>query len=326
MRTWIGTIGLVLLVCAYFGGGIPLFSQQPLQMKVNLVDVSFTAHDPAGHLVRDLKRDEVTVFEDAIPQKIAFFSPASDLPLTFGLIVDVSGSQDHFSKQHKHDLEVFLNHVLRPQDRAFLVCFGNHLRLVNDYTNVPADLLASLARFEHKGGSGMPQLGPDEQRDLGTALNDAVFYATTEKLASAPGRRALLIFSDGEENASAHDTIDSIEAAQAANVQLYTIRYTQPEHGRLTPRNQYGIRVMSRMARETGALSIDAVHTDPTAYFQQIADSLNASYELAYYPSEPEGDSPANESPTGDGIFRKIAIKTSRPGVTTLARTGYMGR
>jgi len=73
---------------------------------------SFSVRDSRGALVENLTKDDLVVLEDAVPQKIAFFSRSSDEPLTVGLIVDASGSQDHFSKQHKHDLEVFLQDVL----------------------------------------------------------------------------------------------------------------------------------------------------------------------------------------------------------------------
>ena len=122
-------------------------SQEPVRVKVNLVNVSFSVRDSRGALVEDLTKDDFEVLEDAVPQKIAFFSRSSDVPLTLGLIVDASGSQDHFSKQHKHDLEVFLQDVLGPKDRAFMLCFGNHLRLVSDFTQSSAQILDGLNRY-----------------------------------------------------------------------------------------------------------------------------------------------------------------------------------
>jgi serine/threonine protein kinase len=77
------------------------FSQEPVHVKVNLVNVSFSVRESHGALVENLTKDDFEVLEDAVPQKIAFFSRSSDVPLTLGLIVDASGSQDHFSKQHK---------------------------------------------------------------------------------------------------------------------------------------------------------------------------------------------------------------------------------
>jgi hypothetical protein len=70
--------------------------QEPIRVKVNLVSVAFVARDANGALVDNLTQDDVDVFEDAVPQKVAFFSRSSDVPLTLGVVVDASGSQDHF--------------------------------------------------------------------------------------------------------------------------------------------------------------------------------------------------------------------------------------
>jgi Ca-activated chloride channel family protein len=108
----------------------------------------------------------------------------------------------------------------------------------------------------------------------------------------------------------------AIEAAQAADVLVYTIRYTEKEHGHLTARNQYGIRVMDRIAKETGCQAIDAETTDPKTYFQQIAQELRTSYELAYYPT----------NPLPDDTFRKISVRLKQPGIIVRSKTGYFSR
>ena len=291
------------------------FSQEPIRVKVNLVNVSFSVRDPRGALVDNLTKDDFEVFEDAVPQKIAFFSRSSDVPLTLGLIVDASGSQEHYSKQHKHDLEVFLQDVLGPKDRAFMLCFGNHLRLVSDFTQSSAEILDGLTRFEHDD-KHFPELGPKESRDLGTAFYDSIYYSVAEKLSDEKGRRALLIFSDGEDNSSSHDMMTTIETAQSANVVLFPIRYTQKEHGKLTARNKYGIRVMDRIAKETGGVVFDAEVVDPHTYFHRIGEELHSSYELAYYPT----------NPIKDDSFRKIVIRPKQDGLAVRTKTGYFSR
>ena len=290
-------------------------AQEPIKVQVRLVNVAFSARDSRGALVENLAKDDFEVFEDAVPQKISFFARSLDVPLTLGLIVDFSGSQDQFSKQHQHDVEVFLKDVLGPSDRAFLVCFGNHLRLVSDFSHSGAEIIEQLDKYRHDSRH-FPDLGPREDRELGTAFYDSIFYSVTEKLAGETGRRALLVFSDGEDNSSSHDMMTAIEAAQSANVLVYTIRYTEKKHGQLTARNKYGIRVMDRIAKETGGQHIDAETTDPRTYFRQIAEELRSSYELAYYPS----------NPVRDDTFRKIAIRPKRPGINVHSRTGYFSR
>lgn len=306
-------VALLLLLCCLWGDKSR--GEEPIRVDVRLVNVAFSARDSRGALVETLTKDDVEVLEDAVPQKISFFAHSVDIPLTLGLIVDFSGSQDHFSRQHERDLEVFLKEVLGSKDRAFVVAFGNHLRLISDFTQSGPEILQKLDAYRH-GGKHFPELGPKEDRDLGTAFYDSIFYSVTEKLIGETGRRALLVFSDGEDNASSHDMMTAIEAAQSANVPVFTIRYTEKESGNLTARNKYGIRVMDRIAKETGAWNIDAKTTDAKTYFRQIAEELRSSYELAYYPS----------NPIRDDTFRKIAIRPKQAGMTIRSRTGYFTR
>ncbi|HEV3317642.1 MAG TPA: VWA domain-containing protein [Candidatus Angelobacter sp.] len=288
---------------------------QTFRASTNLVNLAFSVRDSSGRLVENLAKEDLEVLEDAIPQKIAFFSRSVDLPLTLGLIVDFSDSQQHFYKQHSRDLEVFLKDVLGPKDRAFLICFGNHLRLASDFSQSGTELLERLKKFD-QGGRNFPEIGPPEERDLGTAFYDSIYYSVTEKLAQENGRRALLMFSDGEDNSSSHDMMSAIEAAQAANVPIFAIRYTEMNHGKLTARNQYGIRVMDRIAKETGGRHFDAKAIDSHTYFREVADELRTSYELGYYPSRP----------IKDDTFRKIVIRPRRDNLIVRAKTGYFSR
>jgi Ca-activated chloride channel family protein len=290
-------------------------TEKSIKVDVRLVNVAFSARNSRGGLVDNLSRNDIEVFEDAVPQKISFFARSAEVPLTLGLIVDASGSQEHFFKQHERDLEVFLKEVLKPRDRVFVVCFGNHLRLVSDLTESASKVVDRLPQCRDNNRH-VPELGPRENRDLGSAVYDAIYYPIREKLAGETGRRALLLFSDGEDNSSSHDMMTTIEAAQGANVIVYPVRYTEKDHGKLTARNKYGIRVMDRIARETGGVHIDAETTDPHTYFQQIAEELRLSYELAYYPTNAEKDD----------TFRKIVIKPKAAGLTLRAKTGYFSR
>jgi len=108
----------------------------------------------------------------------------------------------------------------------------------------------------------------------------------------------------------------AIETAQAANVPIYSIRYTEKRHGRLTARNKYGISVMDRTAKETGGLHINGETTSPDIYFRQIAEELRTSYEAGYYPT----------NKARDDSFRKISIKPKIDGVEIRSKTGYFSK
>ena len=307
---------LALVVSAALGRGAAAQEPPVLHSRVNLVNVSFTARDSRGALVESLRADQIAVFEDGVQQKIAHFAKSMDLPLALGLIVDASGSQEHFSKKHQKDLDEFLESVLGPGDRAFLLGFGNHLRLVNDFTQSGSEMIDHLKQYEKKPDS-FPEIGPKEMRELGTAFYDAIFYSVEERVGKSDGRRALLVFSDGEDNSSSHDMMTTIEAAQAANVLVYTIRYTEPmKHGELSARNKYGIRVMDRIAKETGAWNVDASQTNPREYFAKIAEELRTMYEIGYYPA----------NPMKDDSFRKIVVRPKQDGITIRAKSGYYAR
>jgi Ca-activated chloride channel family protein len=212
-------------------------------------------------------------------------------------------------------LEVFFKDVLGPKDRFFLVGFANHIRMVTDFSQSSEGLMEQWKAYQ-KSTKHFPILGPDEDRDLGTAFYDSIFYSVTEKLAQENGRRAILLFSDGEDNSSSHDMMTTIETAQSENVVVYAIRYTDKEHGKLTARNKYGTSVMDRVARETGGAHIDAETTDAHVYFRQIAEELRTSYELGYYPTDP----------LKDDSFRKIVIKPKHDGIKVRAKTGYFSK
>lgn len=301
------------LFCLVFSG----FAQDLNAIKVNvrLVNVAFTVRDPAGKLVTTLTKEDFEVLDDGQQQPISFFARGEDLPLSLGLIVDASGSQEHFVKQHHHDLQTFLKNVLTPRDRAFLICFGNHLRLASDLSSDASELLDGLKQFEKKS-QGMPEIGPHDIREGGTAFYDAIFNATTQKLAKIDqGRRALIIFSDGEDNSSARNMMDTIEAAQRENVVLFPVRYTETRKGEWTARNKYGASVMSRIARDTGGVDFDAHAADLATSFREIGEQLRSSYELAYH-----------AAPVEDGTFHKILIRAKRPGLTIRAKSGYFSK
>ena len=295
---------------------LPIAAQTPFRVDVKLVDVSVSVRDSEGRLVTGLGQDDFDVFEDGAPQKIAFFARSQDVPLNLGLIVDFSGSQDPFLKAHHKDLETFLGSVLGPADRAYLLCFGNYLRVVSEFTSSPNELLAGLQAYE-KGRRSFPELGPAEAREAGTAFYDAIYYSSAEMLAKVEhGRRALIVFSDGEDNSSAHNMMEALETAQSNDVVLYGVRYTEVKNVRLNSRNKYGTSVMSRMAQDTGGADFDARKTDMASEFKSIGEQLRSSYELAYH----------SANPANDGLFRKISVTVKRPGVTVRAKTGYYAR
>jgi len=295
-----------------------LAAQEPLSIRVdvNLVNVAFIVRDSSGALAGSLTRDDIEVFEDGVRQEVKFFSRSNDLPLRLAIVADVSGSQDKFIKQHDRDIEAFLKSAITPRDRAMLVCFGNHIRVVSDFSDSASQLMDALNEFQ-KGSRRFPELDPDDTRMDGTALFDALYLTAMEKLLPVPGeRKALLLFSDGEDNSSAHDLMDAFEAAQTADSLIYTIRYTESKHNRLTARNRYGMREMNRLALETGGAAFDAAQKKVADSLRQVAEELRSMYDIGY----------VSTNPTRDATFRKVTIRVKHEGFTVRAKPGYFSR
>jgi Ca-activated chloride channel family protein len=303
---WLGEA----LVCQAQEAQLPLFKSE-----THLINLTFTVRKPDGTLVNSLNKDSFAISEDGVEQKIAFFGKESELPLSLGLLVDVSDSQSKFIKRHHKDIEKFLKTVVRPQDEVFAMCFGNHLRIVSDKTASSDDVMRGLELFD-KGERNFPELAAEEDRDGGTALYDAVYYSVRQKLAQTPGRRrALILFTDGEENSSSHDLLEAIDAARESDTLIFAIRYTDEAAGK-TAHAQQGKAALVHLAAETGGSDYDALHGNVEQAFQEIAAELKSLYSVAYHSTHNKRD----------GNFHRVVVTTSEPDDSVRARTGYYAR
>lgn len=323
-------IGRILLLCVTAG----ILSAQELpppsiKVDVALVNTAFTVQDASGTLIPSLSKEDFEVFEDGVPQEIRFFGRSSDLPLLLGLAVDVSTSQLKFLRQHRRDIEDFVRTSMSPRDRAAVLAFGNRLRLLSDFTASSPDLLGAVEdlrpesfRPKHPRQTSpvFPEIDPDVTRfytsGSGTALFDAI-CAMAGKLASTGSqRKAIILFSDGMDNSSAHDLIDAIEAAQRADAVIYTVRYTEARNAILSARERYGKLEMERLAADTAGVAFDASKGHIGPLLTRISDELRSTYDLGY----------VTTNPARDGTFRKILVRAKRPGLTVRARPGYYAR
>ena len=293
-------------------------AQTTFRSDVRLVNLAVAVRDASGRLVENLSQDDFEVLEDGVPQKIAFFAKSRDVPLNLGLVVDISGSQAAFVRAHQHDLKTFLDRALSDRDRACLECFAAHPRSVVDYTSSSRRLVDGLEGFMgSRNRSSYPLLGGIELAVGGTSFYDAIYHAANQMFQNVDrGRKALIVFSDGEDNSSAHHMMETIEMAQTNDVLLFPIRYTETLHGRWTSRNKYGRGVMERMALETGGAEFDAAEKELSSHFKEIGDQLRSSYEVAYHSS----------NPPEDRTFHKVAVRVKGPGLAVRAKTGYYAR
>lgn len=312
-----GSLARAALLLGLCSGSALLAQTTPVfQAETHLVTLTFSARDGAGHFVDQLGREDFSIYEDGMPQKASLFSRESELPLTLGLVVDASDSQKKFVHQHLKDIHAFLSSILRPQDQAFAVCFGDHLRLVSDLTSNPSAISDGLESFD-KGSRDFPELEPDDTRSGGSAVYDAIYGSVAEKLTKAPNhRRALILFTDGEENSSAHDEIETIAEAQGADVLIYAIRYTEVKKHHLTAENRHGMTGLKHITEQTGGRDFDALREDLPQTFRQIGDELRSVYSVGYY----------STNKRHDDSFRKVVVEPRTEGITIRAKAGYYAK
>ena len=138
-----------------------------IQVEVNLVNLLASVRDKHGALISNLSKDDFTLTEDGQPQEIKYFTRETDLPLTIGLLVDVSGSQRNLIEIEREAAYQFFSQVLRKKDMAFLISFGAEAELLQDFTSSPRLLQAGLDRLRENSGSRRPasRTGADGRRN-----------------------------------------------------------------------------------------------------------------------------------------------------------------
>src|SRR3954469_6967891 len=134
---------------------------QPIRVDVDLVNILFTVKaKKGGALIPNLEKSNFTIQEDGAPQTIQHFSRETDLPLTLGLLIDISASQERLIDIERQAASAFFSSVIRPKDEAFLISFGKSTDLLQDYTNSPRQLTAALQDLRGDGQTPMLGRGP----------------------------------------------------------------------------------------------------------------------------------------------------------------------
>ncbi len=274
-------------------------STPTLQMRVNEVDLSFTARDRHNRWVTDLSEGDISVLDNGKPPKsILKFQSRADLPLRVGLLIDTSDSVSRQLEFEKKSAILFISQVLKPAtDSAFVVGFNNEATLRQGLTS-DVTALSTAIRNLPSGGS--------------TALYDAVHYACGKLEASANGqvvRRVLILLTDGDDNSSHFYAREVMNAALQANVVIIALN-TNGDPNSSDPK----YRDFKEMADTSGGIIFKADSQKQVAKaFKEIQEQLRSHYFLAYKPAE------LNQ----DGSYRKIQLKVRRHGLHIFYRHGY---
>jgi len=295
-----------------------------LKVNVNLVSLYFSVRDKHNGLVSTLTRDDCTVLEDKVPQKIKNWVAEADQPLTLGILLDTSGSQENVLPLEQETGSAFLKRVLRSKDEAFLVSFDVDVDLLSDYTSSASQLARAMSKAEintagGNGSAGVPGIGqgpvPTSGAPKGTLLYDAVYLAANDKLRSEQGRKAMILLTDGGDQGSRKRLPDAIEAAQKANAIVYVLLIADRGFYGGIGFGYNGPSEMKRLAEQTGGRLIDVGNSGPKleAAFKQIEDELRTQYVASYTPTNTKLD----------GSYRKLDIECKGDGLKVQSRKGY---
>jgi VWFA-related protein len=283
---------------------------QTLKVNVNLVNVYFSVRDKNGYIT-NLGKDDCQIFEDKALQKTKNFTQEKNLPLTIGILLDTSGSQQNVLPMEQEAGAEFLKDVLTPKDEAFLISFDINVDLLADYTNSPSELRRAMQKASINTGAGTGSVtGNGAPR--GTLLYDAVYLAAHDKLRQEAGRKVLVILTDGQDQGSQENIRTAIEAAQKSNALVYVILIA--DRGFYGGFGYYGAGDMDRLARETGGRVINVGNNGKKLQeaFDQIQDELRTQYLASYTPTNLKAD----------GSFRTLNITCGKD-TKVQARKGY---
>ncbi|MCZ6507786.1 MAG: VWA domain-containing protein [Acidobacteria bacterium] len=267
------------------------------RIEVNLVQVFAVASDRRGEPLTDLEAEDFEVRLGKQRVEIERFELAVDIPLTLGLVFDTSGSMYSLMPDAKQAGARFLASIVREQDRAFLVDFDTRPRLAHPLTSDLGSLLRRFGQLEAKGR---------------TALYDAVVFGTLQ-FDSAPGRRALVVLTDGVPSGGAFGARQCINLAVEHAVPVYSIDLSGILGGVSAAKlplvglaKATGGRVHTIEGRDPrGMVDYEAVSRALERAYTQIERELRSQYIMAFSTPQPL---------TADEI-KSVKVKVLRSGV-----------
>src|SRR5215813_4138560 len=281
-----------------------------IRLNTDLVMIDVTATDKSGNYIRDLRPEEIQVFEDGQQRNINFFAVTDESvlsrPLAVVFALDLSGSLRPDEMETLRHAAMKFTELMKGDSVFAALSFNYKVKIAQDFTPDPEKIERAFAKMDKFEGS--------------TRIYDALDRAIRMLDRDAPRtrngrpvRRVIVVITDGFDSASIIDRREVIRRANDAGVTVYSV--TLPSYA-LTPTNSNN-RVItpldaSGIVSATGGQDYPADARDFTPIFKALAEEIRASYALAYYPDN------------RDGKRHELRIKTSRPDIQIRAnRTGY---
>jgi len=286
-----------------------------VKLGTDLVNLVFTAVDRNNRVVSDIRQEEITILEDGESQPLFAFKREATLPINIAILMDLSGSQEYTFPQAKNAAGEFLRSIIRPnKDTAAILTFQSDVELGQGLTSRIDTLKRAFDEIQYSR-----RFTSSSTRRQATALYDAIYIACDEVLSrddyrpvteDTITRRAIILLTDGVDNASSRKIEEVVDKAWRSGVVIYTIG--------IGDRFRFeGVRedVLRRLAEETGGRAYFPRGPDDLIDgFSQIETEMRSQYLVAY--------SPTNTS--RDGRFRRIEVRLAgRNDVRVLHRRGY---
>lgn len=289
---------------------------QTLRVTTEVVNVYSIVREKKGRLIPDLEQEDFELFEDGNRQEIRYFSRETDTPLTMGIMIDTSPSQRRVLGVEQEEAKRFLHQVMRPnKDLTFVLHFDLEVELIQDFTDNLRLLASAIDDTVIRGGARGPLPPPVPTASVGgTHLHDAVYLASNEMMKGQVGRKVLILLSDGVDQGSSIKRNRAIEAAQKADVIIYSVDVTDPSFYWRRGGGFRGASDLKKYSQEAGGRVIRVQRPEKTAAaFQELADELRTQYLLGY----------SSSNTSRDGSYRKIRVKVRGRNYKVQARNGY---
>jgi Ca-activated chloride channel family protein len=280
--------------CVVLAAAVTAAQQPTFKTGTQLVPVYVTVTDSAKRLVPGLVKEDFEVLDNGKPAPIVLFDSEVQ-PITVVVMLDTSGSMTATLDLLKAAAEQFLLRLL-PEDRGKVGAFNDKIQFAGDFTSDRDELIASLRDLDY----GNP-----------TRLYDAV-DASLEELRGIDGRRAILVFTDGEDTYSKVGRGRVLDRARAEEVMIYAIGLESNFFNGVQRVRSRPDRGLKGLADETGGGYFELKRTDelgPT--FTRVAQELHSQYSLAF-------------APATDAKVHKLEVKVKKPGMTARARRSYL--
>lgn len=293
-------LGMAVGLCAALVSGAaqpPIDPPQVLSVETDLVVLPVTVVDRHGHLATGLTRDDFTVYDNGEVQEIQLFT-SEEVPWTVGLVIDASSSM-RGQREAVTAAGAAFAELSHPLDELFTVNFNEAV-----WRGLPPAI-----RFAENAGQLRQALSAAPVQGM-TALYDAVNAALDHLDLGTRDRRALIVVSDGGDNASRLTLEQVDEHARRSNASIYAVILTDGDNREARPG------VLKKLARENaGSAFSPQTLEDVIAAFRQIAREIRSGYTIGFSPSRAR---------TGDfRLVRVVADAGDNRRLVARTRAGY---